>query len=201
MEILKLNRQILRAFGMCSLGEKRAFWLKCVQLLGVFSILINFSSLVGFSLLYIAEHYQMGDLDQNLFVVIQVIGSFPSIASFISLVYRMTSVRDFLDKIQKIFDQCNWVLYVLLSLFFDWLKTLFFSDENISSAKIYERENELCEKFIKWTLIFILSGLYASTLVPIVVGALFYYVRDGYVETTKLYLPLKMKWISTMIAR
>lgn len=139
MEILKLNRRILKIFGMCSLGEKSAFWLKCAQLISVFFILINFSSLVGFSLLYIVEHYQMGDLDQNLFVVIQVIGSFPSIASFISLVYRMTSARDFLDKIQKIFDQCNQVLYFLFS-FFDWLISHFFQ------TKLFRQRKFMSEK-------------------------------------------------------
>lgn len=113
MEILKLNRRIFKLFGMCSLGDENGFLLKFAQIISVFFIMMNFISLEWFSVLYLAEHYQSGDIDQNLFVLIQVIGTLPSIASFISLVYRMTSVSDYFDKIQNVFDKCNCRLNLL----------------------------------------------------------------------------------------
>lgn len=107
MEILKLNRRVFKLFGMCSLGEENGFLLKIGQIVSVFLIMMNFISLEWFSVLYLAEHYQSGDIDQNLFVLIQVIGTLPSIASFISLVYRMKSVCGYFDQIQNVFDKCN----------------------------------------------------------------------------------------------
>lgn len=107
MEILSLNRRIFKIFGLCSLGRGSDFRLKFGQIISIFFILINFYSLEYFSVLYLAEHYQMGDIDQNLFVLIQVIGTLPSIASFISLAYRMTNVCEYFDKIQNVFDRCT----------------------------------------------------------------------------------------------
>lgn len=110
--MLKLNRRIFKLFGMCSLRDKNGFSLRIAQIISVFFIMMNFISLEWFSVLYLAEHYQSGDIDQNLFVLIQVIGTLPSIASFISLVYRMKSVRDYFDKIQNVFDKCKCRFFV-----------------------------------------------------------------------------------------
>lgn len=177
---------------MCSLGDGRDFWLKSGQMFCALFILLNFFSLEYFSILYVVEHYQMGDIDRNLFVLIQVIGTFPSIVSFCSLVYRMASVRRYFDKMQHIFDQCNCKL-TIISVCVRIIAN-YFPDKCTPSAVIYVQTNDLCEKFIKWAITFIATSYMASTLVPIIVGAVFFCIRDGFVKTENLYLPLKMKY-------
>lgn len=194
MEILKWNRQVFKIFGMCSLDEGSEFWLKIGQIISVSFILLNFYSLEWFSALYIVDHYQMGDIDRNLFVLIQTIGTVPSIASFISLVYRKTSVREYFDRIQTIFDKCMWASCFNFS--FKSKNEFEILDQSSPSARIYIRTNELCEKFIKWAIVFIGTSYVASTIVPIIIGVIFYWIKDGHVETKSLYLPLKMRYSS-----
>lgn len=105
MGILEWNRRILRIFGMCSL--ENGFWLRLAQSASVAFILLNFWSLEWFSALYLADHYRIGDIDRNLFVVIQVFGTFPSFASFISLVYRRRNVCEYFDQMQQIYNRCE----------------------------------------------------------------------------------------------
>lgn len=178
---------------MCSLGDGSDLSLKIGQLFSVAFILLNFFSLEYFSILYIVDHYQLGDIDRNLFVLIQTIGTVPSIVSFISLVYRMASVQEYFDRIQKNFDECKYDSIFELRSHLDNCDR--FSDETTPSAKIYAQANGLCEKFIKWSITFIGISYMASTLVPIVIGVFFFWIKDGYVETEKLYLPLKMRYV------
>lgn len=67
------------------------------------------------------------------------------------------------------------------------------SDEAAPSAPIYLRANELCEKLIKWSIILVDVAYFVPTISLILGGIVFYKVNDGYVETTNLYLPLKLK--------
>lgn len=107
MKILQMNRRILSVTGMCSLANGIGFRFKFCQTICAVLVLIGFILIEWYSVLFCLEHYRMGDLDHNLFAVEQLIGNFPSFASFISLVYQMKSVRDCLKRIQKVCDKCN----------------------------------------------------------------------------------------------
>lgn len=61
---------------------------------------------------------------------------------------------------------------------------------------MYLRVNKLCEVFLKGVLILMETWSIGAPLVFIFIGMVYYYVHDGYVEADKLYMPLKMKWVS-----
>lgn len=53
----------------------------------------------------------------------------------------------------------------------------------------------MCELFTKWSVVFVATSCAASLLTPVVGGAIFYYIQDGYVDTGKLYLAMNMKYV------
>lgn len=68
-----------------------------------------------------------------------------------------------------------------------------FSDESTSSAPIYVRVNEKFEMLVKWTLIFAAITHWISAFIILIAAILFYYIKDGYVETGNLHRLLKLK--------
>lgn len=108
MEILHVNQRILKMLGMCSLADGRDFRSKLHQIAITILIMILLTLIEWSSALFCLEHYRIGDINSNLFAVIQFIGTLPAIASCISLVYRKSSVRDYFARIQSVFDQCNY---------------------------------------------------------------------------------------------
>lgn len=107
MEILRVNRRVLTALGMCSLADGSLFHLKVRQMAVAILLFVIFILGAWCSALFCLEHYRMGDMGQNLFALVQFVGVVPTITNFISLVYGMRSVRHCFNRIQKIFDQCN----------------------------------------------------------------------------------------------
>lgn len=194
MEILKLCRRSLQFFGMCPLGDGSGFWIKIGQIFSASFFLFNFFSVELFSALFCWEHYQIGDLHQHLFAFIQFIGALPTIFSFISLIFWQNRVRDYFDKIQHISDECKCGMNFSSFLRFAMI-VAHFPDELSPFARIYARANKMCELFLKWALTFVIASFLASTFALVIIGALFYYVRDGSIDTKNLYLPLKLKCV------
>lgn len=63
-----------------------------------------------------------------------------------------------------------------------------------SASHYYLKTNELCRKITKWFLT-VQSIMYATPgLFLLAAGTVFYYDRDGYVETKKLYMPLQTRY-------
>lgn len=192
MEMLPSSRRILSTIGICSLPDGSPFRLKVFQMASAILVLVIY--IVGtWYTLYCLEHYQIGDIDENWFALIQLIGCVPAIASFISLIYQMGNTRDYLDEIQKIFNKCNCELDPIFLRFRVQIISNFIPDENTPSARIYEQTNSVCEIFIKWSITFVTS-LYLMTLFfGTAAGILYYYLKDGHVETENLHLLVKMK--------
>lgn len=118
MEVLRVSRRILTTMAICSLPNGNASRLKVLQLAVAILILVIFILGGWYSALYCFEHYQIADMSQNLFALIQFVGSVPTIGSFISLICRRTNVRDYFDKIQTIFNKCIWKLDLIP---FEWI--------------------------------------------------------------------------------
>lgn len=69
------------------------------------------------------------------------------------------------------------------------------TDEHSPSAsQYYSKTNELCRKITKWPLTIQSIAYVAPGLFLLVAGTIFYYDRDGFVETEKLYMPLKTRY-------
>lgn len=83
---------------------------KLRQLISIIVILLVFLSLNAFSVLYCVEHFLMGDLFNNLFAFIQVVVGVSEFGTYLSLIYRMDSVRQFFDRLQAIFNQCSYCI-------------------------------------------------------------------------------------------
>lgn len=192
MEMLPSSRRIFSKFGICSLPDGSPFHSKVGQM--AIAMLILFIYIVGtwYSALYCLEHYQIGDIDENWFALIQLIGCVPAIASFISLIHQMTNIRDYLDEIQKIFNKCNCAMD-LTFFFFVQTGSNLVSDENTASARIYARTNSVCEIVIKWSIAFVNSSYLATLTFTIAAGIIYYSITDGHVDTENLHLLVKMK--------
>lgn len=147
-----------------------------------------------FSVCYVVQHLREDDVESSTFALMQVIAIFSTIASFVSLIYHRNSVCRFFDRIQSIVDHCK-LAKKKTQIKFDTFIQLFLkiSDKSASSAVIYARVNEFCETFMIWATLFMVASYLVSTLMPVIGGMLFYYFKDGYVETRNLYLPLKLK--------
>lgn len=159
------------------------------------AILVLVIYIVGtcYSALYYLEHYQIGDIDENWFALIQLIGCAPAIASFISLIYQMGNIREYLDEIQKIFNKCNCELNPISLRFPVQISSSLIPDENTPSARIYEQTNIVCEIFIKWSTTFVTSSYLMTLFFGTAAGILYYYLKDGHVDTENLHLLVKMK--------
>lgn len=68
-----------------------------------------------------------------------------------------------------------------------------FLGENTPAATFYLRANESCEKFIKYVFFIVNGSFVLVTFLFAGIGAIFYYVRDGYVEASNLYVPLRLR--------
>lgn len=107
MKILQNNKRVMEIIGMCALADGSDIRLKVSQMANAAVLLILFLLVEWFSMLYCLEHYRIGDIANNLFAVIQVIGDAPTIACFISLMYQKKSVREYFERLQKIVDERN----------------------------------------------------------------------------------------------
>lgn len=122
MEVLRLSRRILTVMGICLLPNGSSFSLEFGQMVGAILTLVMCILTAWYSALYCLEHYQMGDIDQNLFAVIQLVATVPTIPSLFSLIYRKANFRDYFDKIQTIFDKCNCGWNFIQLLPFEWIQ-------------------------------------------------------------------------------
>lgn len=107
MKILNVIRWVTTSIGVCSLVDGSGIHLKIGQTTAIIMVLISYFTIQCFTGLYLVEHIKVGDFDGNLLAWKKMIGTLPTVTSFISLVYRMKSVREFFDNLQTIFDQCK----------------------------------------------------------------------------------------------
>lgn len=193
MDILKLNARIFKIVGICSLAEGSGFLLNFGQLICAFLIGIPLVAVVWGSGLSMFELIQMGDFGKHVFILIEVLAPIPILLSFTSLVNSRRSVRKFCDRTQRIFDRRN-----LKILVWELHKSVhfnnFFADQTTPASIFYLRADRACEFFAKWTLTMLVASILATVFVPAAAGALYYYIIDGYVETTNLHLALHTKY-------
>lgn len=106
MQILKVNRRLSQIIGICSLPDGSDIRARIGQIFGIILVFAGLSAYGGLSVLYVVEHLRMGDIENTIFALIQVIGVLSTFASVISLLARKKSARNFFDTLQDIFDQC-----------------------------------------------------------------------------------------------
>lgn len=152
MKVLKFYQRIFSIIGLCPLADGSEFILKfsqmsCTLLITVISLLTVWGS--GFSLL---EFVQIGDFQKNAFVLIEVMAPIPTLLSFISLVYRRKSVREFCIRMQQIYDQCNSKIDFFIICSFHICD---FLDRATPVAILYSRADKTGELFMKWTTMFV----------------------------------------------
>lgn len=63
----------------------------------------------------------------------------------------------------------------------------------IPSAVFYDRANKISEDFLRSIMILMQASTISTALICATAGAIFYYVRDGHIEGSKLYLPFKAR--------
>lgn len=180
-------------FGMCSLANGKDLRSKIDQLITMVLALAILIQLDLFSVCYVVQHLREDDVESSTFALMQVIAIFSTIASFVSLIYHRSSVCRYFDRIQLIVEHCKLAkkAQIKIDAFFQiFLKIL---DKSSSSAVIYAQVNQFCETFMIWATLFMVASYLVSSLMPVIGGMLFYYFKDGYVETSNLYLPLKLK--------
>lgn len=199
MKILEASRRISAIIGICSLSDDlhhtNNVCAKIGQILSIILVLVLLISLDTFSVCHAVVHLEMGDLENSLFALIQVIAISSTIASYISLIYEMKGVRRCFQRLQNIFDRCKLTKNIIFLNYFRNYFRFWFSDEATPSEMIYSRTNKLCEMFVTWTIVFMVASYIATTIISTVAGAVFYYVKDGYVDATNLYpfMPLKLR--------
>lgn len=199
MEVLRVNRRVATLFVMCSNSGEDNVGSKVAQIVRIIFYLVILISVDWFCVGYATERLQLDGIENSAFALTQATAIFTSIASYVSLIYEKRNVRQFFDIIQSVFHRCNCIFHslnrILRSEIIGFVWFLCVSDEDTPSARIYLRVNVICELFMTWASIFIVGSFLASTFVSISGGILFYYGRDGHIDTAKLYLPLKLVYI------
>lgn len=108
MKILELNRFIFELFGMSALETNRQSRLFRIGSLSISAvIMISLLSQEWFSGLYVIEHFRLGDIDQNLFVVMQIFGVTSTTLSMLSLMCQRKRIRDYFDKLETVVNRCE----------------------------------------------------------------------------------------------
>lgn len=95
--------------GICSLPEGSDLLSKIMQTISTLLALASLLAYCGQSAIYTVEHFRSDDIENGLFALIQVLAVFATLASSVSLLSHRRSVRDFFDRIQAIFDECNYL--------------------------------------------------------------------------------------------
>lgn len=72
-----------------------------------------------------------------------------------------------------------------------------FAAINTTSEIYFTNANEMSLKFAKWSVWTVVGSYIFSTLTYASVGAIFYYIRDGFVDPVNLYLPYKIRCLRT----
>lgn len=199
MESLKLSQKIFKVIGWCSLAKETKLTLKVWQIICVFFIVIPFIMVAWGSGLALLEELQMGFFGKNAFILIEVLAPSTILLSFISLVFRRKNIRDFCDKTQQIFNQCNLNFQLFLLLILHNNNNDDFSDENKAGFEFYSRADKLCELIIKWVTMSLAVSIIITMLFPVFGGAAFFYMRDGYVEAKNLFLSMHTKYAVSII--
>lgn len=81
-------------------------------------------------------------------------------------------------------------------IFFSFDHFNFSPDERSSAAVQYLKTNELCEKILKWTMIVQFSLYVIPSITFFVVGTIYYYIHDGHIDTKKLFMPTKTRYLT-----
>lgn len=195
MEILRVTRRIFQIFGICSLGEESDFRLKLIQMSVVTLVLSTLVLYEWFSVLYFVEHLRIGDIENTLISIIQVVGVFSLFSSFFSLNCKMKTVSKFFDTIQNLFDQCMYrnLRGTLTGRHLSVFRS--FPDEATPAATAYLRVDELCEFIMTWIAGPAPASFIIFTSISIAGAALIEYIRHGFVDVSYLhaFMPLKLK--------
>lgn len=141
------------------------------------------SSNISFALHQLKENNIM----ELLRSFMQVFGVVPMYLSYISLALHRHRIHQLLVELQNIFDKCEWKRFV-----FEIINFLFrfFIDRHTSAAHSYLKTNDLCEKFMIWSLIVQEVSYLGPSIILLVFGIIVHYVQDGHVEMKDLYMPL-----------
>lgn len=107
MELLKLNRKILKTLGLCALAEESDFYSQfgqwTIACLHIFCLTLAFTA----SVLYFGVHYRDDGVQRCILAVAQIFGIIPTAVSFVYLIFQAEKIRNFYDHIQSMFDQCE----------------------------------------------------------------------------------------------
>lgn len=117
MESLKSSQKIFKVIGWCSLAKETKFTLKLCQKMCVIFIVIPFIMVAWGSGLALFEELQLGFLGKNAFILIEVLAPSTILLSFISLVFRRKNIREFCERTQQLFNQCNLNFHFLFVVF------------------------------------------------------------------------------------
>lgn len=195
MELLKVNRNILKILGLCSLtSAESALRLRIVGRIAIVVVELGSFMLTWYaSYFYLMAHYP--PFQHCIFAVAQMFASTQMSVSFMSLIVQAEKVRNSYDEIQGMFDQCESGIELEFSKFILHFIQIQFAGKTAKMALAYLRVNYFCERFIKWTLCAV-PGLFSLGMYFLAAaGAVFYYSRDGRVETERLFLPLQLECV------
>lgn len=78
-------------------------------------------------------------------------------------------------------------------MYFNQISFDSFAGENTKIGALYLRANRICEQFAKWTLCITVGSFSVGVCFVAAAGVLFYFIRDGHVETKNLFLPWQLE--------
>lgn len=126
------------------------------------------------SVIYMVRHLQFGDIANSMFAGLEAAATFTEIGSLFSLIYHRKKVQRVFDSFQQICDRII--------------------DKNKPSAVFFIQAEITSEKLLKYAFVGLNGGYILSSLIFVILDAIYHYIRDGHIESGKLFLPLKIRW-------
>lgn len=199
MQILAVTRRIAVLCGICSPSDGSGFREKFVQMSIIAFFLVNRVLLEWSNVMYALYQLETDNIVAALSGCQQLAGGMTTLFSYVTVVYQRQSTRYIFDGLQTVFDRCEFkekfLFCRLVRSNHSPLNHIHFARtvKNTPSTRFYLETNELCEKLMKWSVILVQCSFLAPSLSLLVGGAIFYYIRDGYVRTENLYMPIRTR--------
>lgn len=194
MKILPFSRRFFILCGVCALPQGSDFRARFRQIITVLSISVNIQVMeLGF-VLYGLYQLETGNIFNLLFGVLHVTAGNATRLSYLTLIFQSKKLRNLFDGMETISEMCK--SRKKHPFQFIWLNILNFSigEHSPLAENLYLRTSELCDRILKWALIY-QAFFYVSPGISILVGgAIYYYIHDGHVEPKNLYMPLKTRY-------
>lgn len=112
MQVLELNRKILRLLGMCLERDatRREFYLSVfANMVIVVVMLFNFEIDTAFFYDNLEKNNNIGDA---IHVLMQIVGTVQATGIYISFILNKKTIFDFFDELQKFVDESESILWI-----------------------------------------------------------------------------------------